>query len=135
MKPRAAERPQESGGATQQRAEPDLPGKASAAKTRELMLLWAALIGAAVGWFGSQQVGSNLSFGDCVSSGILSVLLISLAGLALAVAGGLLSWRIWRSGREARSFVAGIGLLTAALLSVAILFQILAAFIIPRCFA
>jgi hypothetical protein len=133
MKPRAVARPKDEGGET--RAARDRPGQASAAKTRELLLPWAALIGAAAGWFGSQQVGSDLSFGDCVSSGALPALLIGLAGLALAVAGGLLSWRIWRGGGEARSFVAGIGLLTAALLGVAILFQTLAAFIIPRCFA
>jgi hypothetical protein len=106
------------------------------AQAKRLLLPWAALIGAGLGWFGSQQMGANLTFGGCFRSGAIPVLLICLIGLALAGAGALLSLRIWRgAGEEAERFVAGIGMLAGLLLGFAILLQILAGLILPRCLA
>jgi hypothetical protein len=106
------------------------------ARAERLFLPWAALSGAALGWFGSQQIGSNLSFDKCASSGALAVLLIGVAGLALAGMGAWLSWGVWGSAEEeSRRFTAGVGMLAGVLLGIAILFQTLAGFIIPACFA
>jgi hypothetical protein len=106
------------------------------AKAKRLLLPWAALAGAGLGWFASQQVGSNFTFGGCFRSGPLPVLLICLAGLALAGLGAWLSLRIWRGGgEESDRFVAGVGMLAGLLFGFAILLQILAALILPRCLA
>ena len=105
-------------------------------KARKLLLPWAALIGAGLGWFVSQQIGSNLTFGGCARSGAIPVLLVGLAGLALAALGAWLSLGIRRGeGEEAGRFVAGIGMLAGLLLGFAILLQTLAGLIIPRCLA
>lgn len=106
------------------------------ARAKKLLLPWAALIGAGLGWFGSQQLGSNFTFGGCFRSGAIPMLLICLAGLALAGLGAFLSLRVWRgSGEEAERFVAGIGMLVGLVLGFAILLQILAGLILPRCLA
>jgi hypothetical protein len=114
----------------------DRPAPPTVAKARELLLPWAALAGAALGWFLSQQTGSDLVFIHCGAASPLAILLIGLVALALVLAGAWLSWRIGRRGDdEPRRFVAWIGLLTAALLGLAIIVQTAAAFIIPRCFS
>ena len=104
---------------------------------KQIALSWAALFIGATAWFGSQQYGSNLAFAGCPSYSPLAALLIGLLALALAGLGGFLSLGVWRGGsvEEPRPFIALIGMLTSALLAVAILLQTVAGFIIPRCFA
>jgi hypothetical protein len=98
---------------------------------------WAALAAGIVAWFGSQQFGSNHAFAGCPSFSPLESLLLGLLALALIAGGGFLSLRIWRAGtiEEPRPFIALVGLLTSALLAVAIILQSAAGIIIPRCFA
>ena len=103
----------------------------------ELMLPWSGLIGAFAGWALAHQIGSNLSVEHCEAVSPLVALLIGLAGLAIAVAGGLLSRRHYRRGQAAgggRHFVSLLGMLASALFSVAIVWQTLSSFIIPRCY-
>lgn len=104
---------------------------------KTIALSWTALAAGAFAWFNSQQLGSNWAFAGCPSFSPLVSLLLGLAALALVVAGGLLSLKVWRGGtvEEARPFVALMGILTSALLSVAIVLQTLAGLIIPRCFS
>jgi hypothetical protein len=104
---------------------------------RRIALSWTALFVGTAAWFGSQQYGSNLAFAGCPSYSPLAALLIGLLALALAAVGGFLSWRVWRGGEieESRPFIALIGILTSALLAVAIVLQTAAGLIIPRCFA
>jgi hypothetical protein len=104
---------------------------------KRIAFSWAALAAGAVAWFGSQQFGSNHAFAGCPSFSPLESLLLGLLALALIVGGGILSLRIWRAGtiEEPRPFVALIGMMTSALLSVAIILQSAAGMIIPRCFA
>jgi hypothetical protein len=104
---------------------------------RRIALSWAALFIGAVAWFGSQQFGSNLAFAGCPSFSPLASLLLGLVALALAGFGGFLSLGIWRGGsvEEPRPFIALIGMLTSALLAIAILLQTVAGLIIPRCFS
>jgi hypothetical protein len=107
-------------------------------RPRTLAYAWAALALGAFAWFGSQQLGSDLSFSNCAANGALETGLISLVSLAVALAGGLMSHRVWKrreSDAEGRDFAALVGMLTAALLAVAILYQTAAAFIVPACFA
>ncbi|MBV9929793.1 MAG: hypothetical protein JO013_02475 [Alphaproteobacteria bacterium] len=104
---------------------------------RQIALSWTALFVGAAAWFGSQQYGSNLAFAGCPSYSPLAALLIGLLALALTALGGFLSWGVWRGGdvEAPRPFVALIGILTSALLAVAIILQTVAGLIIPRCFA
>jgi uncharacterized membrane protein len=106
-------------------------------EARQIALSWAALFIGATAWFGSQQYGSNLAFAGCPSYSPLAALLLGLLALALAGLGGFLSLGVWRGGdvEESRPFIALIGILTSALLAIAIILQTLAGLIIPRCFA
>lgn len=103
----------------------------------ELLLPWSGLIGAALGWTLTHQVGSNTFFDHCEAQSWWLVLLIGLLGLVLAIGGGLLAWTVWRRGvkeTRARLFLALLGMLAGALFSVAILFQTIGGLIIPRCY-
>ena len=104
---------------------------------KEITFAWAALAAAVAAWFGSQQAGSDLSFAHCHASGAVPVLIIGLIALALAGIGGFFSHKVWDRGaaeHAGKPFIALIGMLTAALFAVAIVYQTLAAFIIPSCF-
>jgi hypothetical protein len=106
-------------------------------EARTLLYAWAALALAALAWFGSQQLGSDLSFANCAANGALETGLIGLAALAVTLAGGLMSHKVWKrreAEAEGRDFAALVGMLTAALLALAIVYQTLAAFIVPSCF-
>ena len=104
---------------------------------KEIALAWTALAAAIIAWFGSQQVGADLSFAHCHASGAVPVLIIGLLALALAGVGAFLSHRVWdRQAAEdqGKPFIALVGMLTAGLFAIAIVYQILAALIIPSCF-
>jgi uncharacterized membrane protein len=104
---------------------------------KEAGLAWAALAAGATAWFASQQTGADLTFAACHKSGLLPVLVIGLLALALAGVGALYSHRVWdrNAAEEAgKPFAALLGMLTASLLAVAIIYQTAAAFIIPSCF-
>jgi hypothetical protein len=107
-------------------------------KRRGLAYAWAALALGAFAWFASQQLGSDLSFSDCHSNGALETGLIGLAALIVTAAGAWLSNLAWKRREpeaEGRDFVALVGILTAGLLAIAIVYQTVAAFIIPSCVA
>ena len=102
---------------------------------------WAAWIGAISGWFVAQQLGSQIIQGDCARAHPMLLLFVGAAGAALALAGAVLSWSVWRSPGHleqpyagSRRFVAGTGELAVGLFLLAILFQTLSSFIIPQCF-
>ena len=104
---------------------------------KEIGFAWAALFAGATAWFVSQQAGSDLTFSACHKSGPVPVLIIGLLALALAGVGALFSHRVWDRSiveTEGKSFTALVGMLVAALLAIAIVYQTAAAFIIPSCF-
>jgi nitric oxide reductase large subunit len=106
-------------------------------RRRSLGFAWAALALASFAWFGSQQWGSDLSFSGCGANGPLQTGLIGLAALLLTGAGAWMSWLVWRRRdpeEEGRDFAALTGILASGLLAIAIVYQTLAAFIIPACF-
>jgi hypothetical protein len=107
-------------------------------RRRNLAYAWAALALAGFAWFAAQQLGSDLSFSDCDSNGALETGLIGLVALVVTGAGAWLSNLAWKrrdAEAEGRDFVALVGILTAGLLAIAILYQTVAAFIIPSCVA
>lgn len=102
----------------------------------ELVLPWAGIIGAGLGWFLTQQIGANLTQDNCRLAEWWVVGLLGLVGLALAVGGAMLALTVWRRGEretEARRFLALLSMMLGGLLSIAILFQTIAGFIIPQC--
>jgi hypothetical protein len=105
---------------------------------RSHFFAWAALALGAFAWFGSQQLGSDMSFSQCAANGALETGLIGLVALLIVLAGGLLSHRIWKrrdAEAEGRDFAALTGMLVSLLLALAIVYQTVAAFIVPSCFA
>lgn len=101
-----------------------------------LFLPWAALLGAAIGWFLAHQVASSAVFDRCTPFTLTLVLVIGLVGLMLTVAGALLSLRVHRGAgdSEARRFIALVGLLLAPLLALATVLESASALIVGSCF-
>jgi hypothetical protein len=64
----------------------------------EHLMPWGGLTVACAGWFGAQQFGSANIFVDCRSGSPGFVVAVNLVGLAIAIAGGISSWRIHRRG-------------------------------------
>ena len=102
----------------------------------EHLMPWAGLFLAGLAWFGAHQTGSNAAFDNCTATDWVFNATVNLIGLALAVAGGFFSWKIWRRGAdetEGRRFLGLTGILLAALLTFALILQLLSGFIVPRC--
>ena len=103
----------------------------------QLMLPWSGLLGAVLGWGLAHQIGSNLDVEKCHAMSPLVALLIGLFGLSITTGGGFLSWRLYKRGEAGgggRHFVSLLGVLVAALFSVALVWQTISSFIIPRCY-
>jgi hypothetical protein len=103
----------------------------------ELMMPWGGSAGAGLGWALTHQIGSTVSYDNCLLMSPVAALLLGLLGLGLTAGGAFFSWRVWRRGEAeagGRHFVALLGLLMAALLAVPIVWQTLSLLIIPRCY-
>jgi hypothetical protein len=103
----------------------------------ELMLPWSGLIAVLLGWALTHQIGSNSSFDRCAATGPLPMALLGAVGIAILLAGALLSHRAWKRASEtpARRFLGLVGTGMCGLFAAALVFQTLSSFIIPRCFA
>jgi hypothetical protein len=104
------------------------------------ILPWCAWIGGLLGWSVAQQFGSSAVQLDCRHAAA-STLISGALGAAVVLLGAMASWPVWRAkadlakpGGGTRGFLAGTGLLAAAIFLLAILFQTVSSFIIPRCF-
>jgi hypothetical protein len=103
---------------------------------------FAGWAGGTFGWFLSDQLGSSLANDDCVRADPVLMALIGLGGALIVLAGALVSLHVWhrsdtpvataRSGP--RALIAGTGLLACGIFLLAILFQTISSFVIPRCF-
>jgi hypothetical protein len=100
---------------------------------------WAGLIAAPAGWALHQQAGSALNYADCGTGDGSTVAMIGAATLLLALAGGWLSWSVYRADSgtpelPVHRFIAAIGVMSAALFGLTIVVQITAGLILPSCF-
>jgi hypothetical protein len=103
---------------------------------------FAGWAGGLFGWFLSDQLGSSLVQDDCGRAEPLLMGLIGLGGALIVLAGAIVSLHVWQGSNAAvatarsapRAFVAATGLLASGIFLLAILFQTMSSFVIPRCF-
>jgi hypothetical protein len=117
----------------------DLLG-AAAVNTRRLrdgFMPWAGLALGTAGFFLAHQLGSDATLEDCRIGSPLVVILGTAIGLAIIAAGAFGSWRVFapRGEAAARRMIAAVSLMSAALFSLAVILPLVAALVIPRCWA
>jgi hypothetical protein len=107
----------------------------SARRPLEHLQPWLGIAAAALGWGAAQQVASSAIFDNCNRGEPGFVLIVCGLGLAVAIAGALFSFDIWRRRDDTpgRRFLGLTGTLLAALASFAIVLQAISALIIPPC--
>lgn len=106
-------------------------------KAAELLLPWSGWIAALLGWAATQQIGSISAHDKCAAAGPFPMALLGLAGIAVLALGAFLSLKLRRRGEaesKTRRFLATVGLMLVAIVAAAVVWQTLAALIIPRCF-
>ena len=96
--------------------------------------------GLALGTLGAglaHQVGSDTTFQNCELGSPSIVTLAAISGLLLVAFGALGSWRVYSADREApaRRMIATISLMACGLYALAIVLPLIAAMVIPRCWA
>lgn len=107
--------------------------------TRSRLAPWSALVAAALALTLYQQAASGMLRYDCRLGGATSGILGGVIALLLIGAGCWISWASVRDvdpvepTQTARRFVAHLSLMFAGLLSVAVLWQVLATFTVPPC--
>jgi len=95
-----------------------------------------ALLMVAGGWVLSHQLGSDSVFDDCTTRGGAFVVFASVLGLAITGAGGIYAAAGWRAPEESgRSFLAVLTMLLALIAGFAMVLQLAAGLILPRCAA
>jgi uncharacterized membrane protein YidH (DUF202 family) len=106
-------------------------------RIRDGFMPWAGLALGTTGFFLAHQLGSDATFQDCHVGSPLIVLLGTVLGLAVIGLGAAGSWRIYAAESEgpARRLVAVVGLLACALYVMGVILPLIAALVIPRCWA
>lgn len=107
------------------------------ASIRDGFMPWAGLALGTAGFFLAHQLGSDATFQDCRVGSPWMVIVGTLVGLGLVTLGVLGSWRVFsaRSEPPARKLVATVSLLACALFAIGIVLGLIAAVIIPPCWA
>ena len=106
-------------------------------RIRDGFMPWAGLALGTFGYFLAHQMGSDSTFQDCRVGSPWIVILGTLLGLAVVCAGALGSWRVFGSHSEApaRRLVAAVSLMACVLYAIGIVLPLIAALVIPRCWA
>ena len=92
-----------------------------------------ALLLASLGWALSHQAGSDGIFDDCHRGGGY-VVIVSLLGLAMTAAGGVIGASVWRGAAVTGRRLFGLtAMLVAVLAGFAIVLQIVAGLVLPPC--
>jgi len=106
-------------------------------RIRDGFMPWAGLALGTLGYFLAHQIGGDATFQDCRVGSPWIVLVGTLIALGVIALGVLGSWRIYAAEGEApaRRLVAVVGLLACALYVIGVLLPLIAAMIIPRCWA
>jgi hypothetical protein len=106
-------------------------------RIRDGFMPWAGLALGTAGFFLAHQLGSDATFQDCRVGSPWIILLGTLIGLATIGLGALGSWRVYAAANEspARRLVAVVGLLACGLYAIGVALPLIAALLIPRCWA
>jgi hypothetical protein len=104
---------------------------------RDGFMPWAGLALGTTGYFLAHQIGSDSTFQDCRVGSPWIVIAGTIVGLAIIAAGAFGSWGVYAAEAEtpARKLVAIVGLLACALYVMGVILPLIAAFIIPGCWA
>jgi hypothetical protein len=104
---------------------------------RDGFMPWAGLALGTAGYFLAHQIGSDSTFQNCRVGSSLMVIVGAIVGLALIALGGAGSWSIYAAESEspARKLVAIVGLLACVLYVMGMTLPLIAALVIPNCWA
>jgi len=104
---------------------------------RSALTPWAGLFLGAGAWFLHQQGGAGGDYWDCHLGGPFWAAGLTLVCAAIAVTGGVISWRSRRTAGEDRAqtrrFSGIVGTASAGIFLMAILFGALGSLIVPAC--
>jgi hypothetical protein len=109
----------------------------SATRIRDRFMPWAGLALGTLGGGLAHQIGAESTFQDCAFSSPLMVVVATIVGLVLVALGAIGSWSVYSSDTEtpARRMVAIVSLMSCAIFALAIILPLIAALVIPRCWA
>lgn len=98
---------------------------------------WAGLVLGTIGYFLAHQIGSDATFQNCRTGSPGMVILGTVVALAFIGAGALGSWRVHAASadNQTRRVIAVVSLLACALYAIGVLLPLIAALVIPRCWA
>jgi uncharacterized membrane protein YidH (DUF202 family) len=104
---------------------------------RDGFMPWAGLALGTIGYFLAHQIGSASTFQDCRVGSPLMVIFGAILGLVLIAIGALGSWGVYSAKSEtpARKLVAVVGVLACALYVMGVTLPVIAALLIPQCWA
>jgi hypothetical protein len=107
------------------------------ATIRDRFMPWAGLALGTTGYFLAHQLGSDSTFQDCRVGSPWMVIVGTILGLAIVALGALGSWRVYAASGEgpARRLVAVVSVLSCALYALGIVLPLIAALVIPQCWA
>jgi hypothetical protein len=98
---------------------------------------WTGLFVGAGAWAADHQLSSDGNFRDCAEAGGPFIIVVGLVCLAIAIGGGVLSWRARPEApdeeAETRRFARFIGAAAAAIFALAIAFGTWAGALLPAC--
>ena len=106
-------------------------------RIRDGFMPWAGLALGTAGFFLAHQLGSDATFQNCRVGSPWIVALGTILGLAIIAIGALGSWRVHSARGEApaRRMIALVSLLACALYAIGVLLPLVAALVIPGCWA
>ena len=107
------------------------------ARIRDRFMPWGGLALGTLGAGLAHQIGAESTFQDCTVGSPWIVIAGTVLGLALIAAGAIASYRVFRGDAEgpSRRLVAAVSLLACALFVMAVLLPLIAALLIPQCWA
>lgn len=101
----------------------------------EAFMPWAGLAVGVIAVAFVHQFGSDGTFDKCATIAPGPLLIVAAIGLIACLVSGAISWRSMHGSRDlARRVVAIISVGCAALFSLAIVFPMIAALVLPPCF-
>jgi hypothetical protein len=104
---------------------------------RDGFMPWAGLVLGTTGYFLAHQIGSDSTFQDCRVGSPLMVIVGTVLGLGVIGLGALGSWGVYGASSEspARRLIAIVGLLACSLYVIGVVLPLIAALVIPQCWA